>query len=219
MSEIQEKESSLLQMGSGDKAIDEQLQELWEEQGEKIGVPQGVRDLLNSAFAKVPVSSFPKLPYGKGQFPFLPYMASSHSHACNQIVTLKSMHRTLGCKSNEEDSINMRIQSPRLHILARREMPMAEGSLDMCLSLSEHFRAENKILIDIMNLLQLWRSLEMHQFPKLCTYLLNTTSFQLQLETLQQALLTVGRQGILAWWTTPLLYCGCWNRQSWLLQP
>jgi hypothetical protein len=206
-------------MGSSDKAIDEQLQELWEEQGEKIGVPQGVRDLLNSAFAKVPVSSFPKLPYGKGQFPFLPYMASSHSHACNQIVTLKSMHRTLGCKSNEEDSINMRIQSPRLHILARREMPMAEGSLDMCLSLSEHFRAENKILIDIMNLLQLWRSLEMHQFPKLCTYLLNTTSFQLQLETLQQALLTVGRQGILAWWTTPLLYCGCWNRQSWLLQP
>jgi hypothetical protein len=112
-------------MGSSDKPIDEQLQELWEEQGEKIGVPQGVRDLLNSAFAKVPVSSFPKLPYGKGQFPFLPYMASSHSHACNQIVTLKSMHRTLGCKSNEEDSINMRIQSPRVHILARREMPMA----------------------------------------------------------------------------------------------
>lgn len=45
--------------------MDEQLQELWEEQGEKIGVPQAVRDLLNSAFAKVPVSSFPKLPYGK----------------------------------------------------------------------------------------------------------------------------------------------------------
>ncbi|CAK9195329.1 unnamed protein product [Sphagnum troendelagicum] len=52
-------------MGSSDKPIDEQLQELWEEQGEKRGVPQGVRDLLNSAFAKVPVSSFPKLPYGK----------------------------------------------------------------------------------------------------------------------------------------------------------
>jgi hypothetical protein len=36
-------------MGSSDKPMDEQLQELWEEQGEKIGVPQGVRDLLNSA--------------------------------------------------------------------------------------------------------------------------------------------------------------------------
>ncbi len=90
-------------MGSSDKPIDEQLQELCEEQGEKRGVPRGVRDVLNSAFAKVPVSSFPKLPYGKGEFPLLPYMASSHSHACNQIVTLKSMHRTLGCKSNEED--------------------------------------------------------------------------------------------------------------------
>jgi hypothetical protein len=166
-------------MGSSDKPMDEQLQHLWEEQGEKIGVPQGVRDLLNSTLAKVPVSSFPKLPYGTGQLPFLPYMASSHSHACNQIVTLKSVHRTLGCKSIEEDSINMRIQSPKVHIRARREMLMPEGSLGMCLSLSEHFRAENKILIDIMNLLQLWRSLEMHQFPKLCTYLLKPTAFQL----------------------------------------
>ncbi|CAK9257606.1 unnamed protein product [Sphagnum jensenii] len=52
-------------MGSSDKPIDEQLQELCEEQGEKRGVPRGVRDVLNSAFAKVPVSSFPKLPYGK----------------------------------------------------------------------------------------------------------------------------------------------------------
>ncbi len=36
-------------MGSNDKPMDEQLQELWEEQGERIGVPQGVHDLLNSA--------------------------------------------------------------------------------------------------------------------------------------------------------------------------
>jgi hypothetical protein len=36
-------------MGSSDKPMDEQLQELWEKQGEKIGVPQGVRDFLNSA--------------------------------------------------------------------------------------------------------------------------------------------------------------------------
>ncbi|CAK9197873.1 unnamed protein product [Sphagnum jensenii] len=53
-------------MGSDDKPMEEQLQALWEEQGEMIvGVPQGVRDLLNSAFAQVPVLSFPKLPYGK----------------------------------------------------------------------------------------------------------------------------------------------------------
>ncbi|CAM6014128.1 unnamed protein product [Sphagnum balticum] len=51
---------------SDDKPMEEQLQALWEEQGEMIvGVPQGVRDLLNSAFAQVPVLSFPKLPYGK----------------------------------------------------------------------------------------------------------------------------------------------------------
>jgi hypothetical protein len=36
-------------MASSDKPMDEQLQELWEEQAKKIGVPQGVRDLLNSA--------------------------------------------------------------------------------------------------------------------------------------------------------------------------
>ncbi len=52
---------------SDDKPMEEQLQALWEEQGEMtVGVPQGVRDLLNSAFAQVPVLSFPKLPYGKG---------------------------------------------------------------------------------------------------------------------------------------------------------
>ncbi len=36
-------------MGSSDKPMDEQLQELWEKQGEKIGVPQGVCDLLDLA--------------------------------------------------------------------------------------------------------------------------------------------------------------------------
>ncbi|KAH9548900.1 hypothetical protein CY35_11G111500 [Sphagnum magellanicum] len=51
---------------SDDKPMEEQLQALWEEQGEMIvGVPQGVRDLLNSAFAQVPVLSFPKVPNGK----------------------------------------------------------------------------------------------------------------------------------------------------------
>ncbi len=43
------KGSSLVQMGSSDKPMDEQLQELWEKQGENIGVPQGVCDLLNLA--------------------------------------------------------------------------------------------------------------------------------------------------------------------------
>ncbi|CAM6023094.1 unnamed protein product [Sphagnum balticum] len=38
-------------MGSSDKPMDEQLQELWEKQGEKIGVSQGVCDLLNLALA------------------------------------------------------------------------------------------------------------------------------------------------------------------------
>lgn len=52
-------------MGLGDKSMEEQLRELWEEHGDNPGVPQSVRDLLNSAFRKVPVSQFPKLP-GKG---------------------------------------------------------------------------------------------------------------------------------------------------------
>ncbi|KAG0576205.1 hypothetical protein M758_5G061500 [Ceratodon purpureus] len=52
-------------MGHSDTSMEEQLQKLWEEQGDNVGVPEEVRRLLNSAFAKVPVSSFPQLPCGK----------------------------------------------------------------------------------------------------------------------------------------------------------
>lgn len=55
--------------GSGAKPMDWQLRDFWEEHGDKRGVPQGVRDLLNAAFTKVPVSSFPDLPSGKGTVP------------------------------------------------------------------------------------------------------------------------------------------------------
>ncbi|KAG0575856.1 hypothetical protein KC19_5G035800 [Ceratodon purpureus] len=47
------------------KPMDWQLRDFWAEHGDKRGVPQGVRDLLNNAFTKVPVSSFPDLPSGK----------------------------------------------------------------------------------------------------------------------------------------------------------
>lgn len=53
-------------MGVNDNSMEQQLERLWEEQGENVGVPQKVRELLNAAFTKVPVSSFPKLPCGKG---------------------------------------------------------------------------------------------------------------------------------------------------------
>jgi len=75
-------------MGSSDKPMGEQLRKFWEQQGEKRGVPHEVHDILNSEIAGLPVWSVVKLPGVEGQFPFLPYMASSHSHACNQIVTL-----------------------------------------------------------------------------------------------------------------------------------
>lgn len=52
-------------MGVNDNTMEQQLERLWEEQGENVGVPQKVRELLNAAFTKVPVSSFPKLPCGK----------------------------------------------------------------------------------------------------------------------------------------------------------
>lgn len=55
-------------MGHNDTSMEEQLQRLWAEEGENVGVPQNVRRLLNSAFKKVPVSSFPKLPCGKGMY-------------------------------------------------------------------------------------------------------------------------------------------------------
>ena len=48
------------------KPMDWQLRDLWEENGDKRGVPEGVRDLLNAAFTRVSVSSFPDLPSGKG---------------------------------------------------------------------------------------------------------------------------------------------------------
>jgi hypothetical protein len=68
---------------SDDKPMEEQLQALWEEQGEMIvGVPQGVRDLLNSAFAQVPVLSFPKVPNGKGYNQLFP---PPHSPSAPQI--------------------------------------------------------------------------------------------------------------------------------------
>lgn len=52
-------------MGHNDTSMEEQLKRLWAEEGENVGVPQSVRRLLNSAFMKVPVSSFPKLPSDK----------------------------------------------------------------------------------------------------------------------------------------------------------
>lgn len=55
--------------GGGAIPMDWQLRDFWEEHGDKRGVPQGVRDLLNAAFTKVPVSSFPDLPSGKGTVP------------------------------------------------------------------------------------------------------------------------------------------------------
>lgn len=51
---------------SDQKPIDWQLQDFWEEHGDRRGVPKGVRHLLNAAFTKVPVSAFPELPHGKG---------------------------------------------------------------------------------------------------------------------------------------------------------
>ena len=48
------------------KPMDWQLRDFWAEHGDRRGVPQGVRDLLNAAFTKVPVSSFPDLPSGRG---------------------------------------------------------------------------------------------------------------------------------------------------------
>lgn len=53
-------------MGKSDVSTEEQLQEFWESQGDSVGVPEGVRELLNTAFANVPISSFPKLACGKG---------------------------------------------------------------------------------------------------------------------------------------------------------
>ena len=53
-------------MGHNDTSMEEQLQRMWAEQGENVGVPEEVRKLLNSAFTNVPVSSFPKLACGKG---------------------------------------------------------------------------------------------------------------------------------------------------------
>lgn len=54
-------------MGHNDTSMEEQLERLWREQGENVGVPEEVRRLLNSAFTKVPVSSFPRLSCGKGE--------------------------------------------------------------------------------------------------------------------------------------------------------
>jgi CBS domain-containing protein len=48
-----------------EKPINQQLEELWTQNGEKRGVPQGIRRLLNTAFTNVQVSSFPDLPSGK----------------------------------------------------------------------------------------------------------------------------------------------------------
>ena len=53
-------------MGKSDVSTEEQLREFWENQGDSVGVPEGVRELLNTAFSNVPVSSFPKLACGKG---------------------------------------------------------------------------------------------------------------------------------------------------------
>jgi hypothetical protein len=50
-----------------EKPINQQLEELWTQNGEKRGVPQGIRRLLNTAFTNVQVSSFPDLPSGKGK--------------------------------------------------------------------------------------------------------------------------------------------------------
>jgi hypothetical protein len=50
-----------------EKPINQQLEELWTLNGEKRGVPQGIRRLLNTAFTNVQVSSFPDLPSGKGK--------------------------------------------------------------------------------------------------------------------------------------------------------
>lgn len=81
--------------------MEEQLQALWEEQGETIvGVPEGVRDLLNSAFAQVPVLSFPKLPYGKGiinYYPLLthPLLPKSSIESIQQEIQDASSHEEL----------------------------------------------------------------------------------------------------------------------------
>ncbi|CAK9215786.1 unnamed protein product, partial [Sphagnum troendelagicum] len=48
-----------------EKPINQQLEELWTQNGEKRGVPQSIRRLLNTAFTNVQVSSFPDLPSGK----------------------------------------------------------------------------------------------------------------------------------------------------------
>jgi hypothetical protein len=50
-----------------EKPINQQLEELWTQNGEKRGVPQSIRRLLNTAFTNVQVSSFPDLPSGKGK--------------------------------------------------------------------------------------------------------------------------------------------------------
>lgn len=63
------KETEVAAAGGGAKPMDCQLRDFWEEHGDRRGVPQGVRDLLNAAFTKVPVSSFPDLPSGKGITP------------------------------------------------------------------------------------------------------------------------------------------------------
>lgn len=49
----------------------EELMKLWEEHDNFFGkgIPPGVQEILNNAFSKVPVSSFPDLPSGEGNVP------------------------------------------------------------------------------------------------------------------------------------------------------
>jgi hypothetical protein len=88
---------------SDEKPMEEQLQALWEEQGEMIvGVPQGVRDLLNSAFAQVPVLSFPKLPYGKGIINYSPLL----THPLLPKSSIESIQQEIQDASSHEELLS-----------------------------------------------------------------------------------------------------------------
>jgi len=78
------------------KPMDWQLRDLWEENGDKRGVPEGVRDLLNAAFTRVSVSSFPDLPSGKGTYQQLralgtPAIEQKAEIDCNPFFNVFSM--------------------------------------------------------------------------------------------------------------------------------